>query len=59
MKQANQEQLGVFGKLTSDNEYSSNIVWTYWTDERWIFGYSMKRKFGTVIAGTKLLEAFS
>lgn len=59
MKQANQEHMGVFGKFTSDNEYSSNIVWTYWTDKRWIFGYSTKRMFETVIAGIKLLEAFS
>ena len=58
MKQANQEHMGVFGNVLV-NEYSSNIVWTYWTDERWIFGYCTKRMFETVIAGIKLLKAFS
>lgn len=55
MKQANQGHM----ENLLVNEYSSNIVWTYWVDERRIIGYSTKRLFETKIAGIKLSGAFS
>lgn len=55
MKQANQGHM----ENLLVNEYSSNISWTYWVDERRIIGYSTKRLFETMIAGIKLSGAFS